>query len=48
MNYYTPDPGIRKHTPRLACLISVVWTLGCRYSFRVGHWDVVAGFILEM
>ena len=21
---------------------SAVWTLGCRYSFRVGHWDVVA------
>ena len=38
----TPDPGIRKHTPRLAGLISAVWTLGCRYWFRVGHWNVVA------
>ena len=44
----TPDPGIRKHTPRLACLISAVWTLGCRYWFRVVHWDVVAGSVLEM
>ena len=38
----TPDHGVRKHTPRMACLISAVWTLGCRYSSRVGHWDVVA------
>ena len=26
----------------LACLISAVWTLGCRYWFLFGHWDVVA------
>ena len=38
----TPDPGIRKHTPRLTCPISAVWTPGCRYWFLVGHWDVVA------
>ena len=37
-------------THRVWCVKSqpAVGTLGCRYSFRVGHWDVVAGFVLEM
>ena len=34
-------PGLKAHTA-FGALISAVWTLGCRYSFRFGHWDVVA------
>ena len=49
ISHYTPDEKV-ENPSRLDTGMSILvpcWTLGCRYSFRVGHWDVITRSLLD-
>ena len=48
MNYHAGPWDQEAYTAFGVSNLSLMDSAGCRYSFRVGHWDVVAGSVLEM